>query len=266
MPWSVAAAVIGAGASIYSANQQADAAQNAANAQSAGTGTANAELARQFDITNNNAEPYRRQGGLALDKLSMLLGLSGGGEGYGSLAKPFTGSDFWNDPGVKFGLEQGTNTLQNSAAARGQLYSGPTGRALERYGTDYAGTKFNEAFNRNLQTKQLLGNQLAGLSGTGQTAVGQVGTIGANTANQIGQNTIGAANVQAAAQLASGSAYGGAANQIGGRATNYLRQQATANSTPNYGVGDPYSNSFVGPPASSGSYNYVNDPYYGPYQ
>lgn len=221
MPWGFAIGAVGA---VAAASIGAESSEDAANTQAASKDASTAEQRAAREQARADSAPYRETGYKALDRLSVLLGLTPG-SGSGSLTQPFTGANLTSDPGYQFGLKQGQETLQNSLAARGGLYSGAAGKALTRYGQDYAGTKFNEAFNRDLQTKQLTGNQLAGVSGTGQTSVGQINALGANTANQIGANAIGSGDAQAAAQLARGSAYGNAFNQVAGTGINYLRQQ-----------------------------------------
>ena len=134
---------------------------------------------------------------------------------YGSLLKPFTGADLQNEPGFKFGLEQGVQARDRSASSRGGLYSGATLAALERYGNDYGSTKFGEAFNRDQIAKNQNFNMLSGVAGTGQTATSQLGTLGATMAQNNGQNMIGAGNAQAAGSLAQGNIWGNAVNQLG---------------------------------------------------
>ena len=132
---------------------------------------------------------------------------------YGMLTRQFTGDNLQNDPGYAFGLQQGTQAIERGASARGGLYSGATLKALQRYGQDYGGTKFNEAFNRDRVTKNDLFNQLSGLSGTGQIATNQVGQAGQNYANQAGNIGLSNANMQGAAGLAQANILRGGVNQ-----------------------------------------------------
>lgn len=131
---------------------------------------------------------------------------------FGSLMKTFTGADLVNEPGYQFGLEQGTRSMNGTAAARGNLLSGAAIKEAARYGTDYAGTKFGEAFNRDASTKNRLYNQLAGIAGTGQTANGQVATAGMNYANNAGNIALGVGNAQGASQIAGSNALSTAVN------------------------------------------------------
>ncbi len=51
---------------------------------------------------------------------------------------------FQTDPGYQFGLKQGQKALEASAAAKGNLLSGNTLRAVSEYGQDYGWGKFND--------------------------------------------------------------------------------------------------------------------------
>jgi hypothetical protein len=227
----IGAGVLGAGAAIYSGNK-------AANAQESAVNSANSLQDKEYQQTRVDQAPYRTTGYSALSRMSDLLGLSGNtsADGYGSLNKPFTGSSVATDPGYQFGLNQGVKTAQDSAAARGGLYSGATLKALTQYGNDYATTKFDDAFNRDKTTKDTEYNRLAGVAGTGQTATNMVDTTGANVAANQGGNLIGAGNARGAADIGVGNAIGNAANQ--GTAW-WLRYGNTASAPPVTNGSDP---------------------------
>lgn len=222
---SVAAGGYGAwaqiGASLLGSAIQSNQISKAASTQAAAADRATAASDAQYQQTRADQAGYRARGDAAGSRLAMLLGLGGaaGAPGaasdplYGSLSKIFTGADLESEPGYKFGLDQGNKNIQGSAAARGGLFSGATLKALQRYGTDYGGTKYNEAFARDDATKTRLYNQLAGVSGTGQTATQATGAAGfANAANAANYG-IGAANAGAAASLAQGNILQNSINQ-----------------------------------------------------
>jgi hypothetical protein len=144
---------------------------------------------------------------------------------YGSLLKDFTGADLTSEPGYQFQLAEGTKALQRSAAARGGLYSGATLKGLQRYGTDYAGTKYNEAFNRDLTSKQAKYNFLAGVSGTGQTATSQTAQLGALNAANTGNLITSGGAARAAGIVGSSNAI----NQTIGNAANIYQNYAMLN-------------------------------------
>lgn len=156
---------------------------------------------------------------------------------YGSLLRPyrngeefnFTGSDLASDPGYQFGLNQGTQGIERSQAARGNFLSGGAMKELARFNEDYAGTKFNDAYSRNLSTwntnlgaynqnRNTIYNFLTGQSQMGQNSAAQVGAAGNQTATSVGNNIMGAGNSAAAAQVAGSNAL---ASGINGAANAY---------------------------------------------
>jgi hypothetical protein len=57
-----------------------------------------------------------------------------------------------NDPGYKFGFDEGMRALQTDRAARGVLRTGGTLKDFMKWGNDYATQNYDNVFNRNLQT------------------------------------------------------------------------------------------------------------------
>ena len=76
------------------------------------------------------------------------------------------------------------------AAARGQLRSGATEKALTRYASDYATTKYENYLNR-----------LQSLAGQGLTGAGGLGQIGYGTGRGIAQNYLTGGMGQAAGYI-----------------------------------------------------------------
>lgn len=132
---------------------------------------------------------------------------------FGSLLKPFTGADLVNEPGYQFGLQQGQQAIDRSAASKGGLYSGATMKALNRFGQDYGGTKFGDAFNRDMSSKTQQYNFLSNAAGLGNTANNQSMAAGANYANAVGNNALGMGNVSAANALTQGTIWGNMINK-----------------------------------------------------
>jgi hypothetical protein len=114
-----------------------------------------------------------------------------------------TGQNDWVDswsyesssPSYAFRKGEGTKTLERSAAARGRLFSGATGMALQRYGQDFASQEFENDFQR-----------LGALSGAGSNAQNMTINAGANYANQAGANINNAGAARASGYLAQGQA------------------------------------------------------------
>jgi hypothetical protein len=197
----------------------------------------------------------------------------------GSLMKPFgetwkapTADEAAQDPGYQFGRDEGQKALERSAAARGDILSGGTAKGLLKFGNDYASTKYNDVFNRDLtgfttrynqynndQSTQF--NRLAALMGLGQTTASTLGTAGQNYANsgttilnnvgtQVGNNLQNAAAARASGYVGSGNAWAGAVNGTANNLSNlYLLSQLGNSGTnpmsylqtdPTYGTGVGY--------------------------
>lgn len=131
---------------------------------------------------------------------------------YGSLMKAFTGADLENEPGYQFGMAEGQKAIDRRAASGGGYFSGAALKAAQRFGQDYAGTKFGEAFNRDTANKTNTFNRLSSLTGGGQTAANQVGAAGQGYANQVGNNLTANANAQGSAGIAGANAWNDAIN------------------------------------------------------
>jgi hypothetical protein len=139
-----------------------------------------------------------------------------GDAGYGSLTKPFDVEEFYNyaDPGYAFQLQQGNQALQNSAAAGSGALSGAALKDLIGYNQQFAGSAYNDAFNRYQTQQGNIYSRLMGVSQLGQGAAAGVGAQGTTLAGNAGQAISNA-----------GAAYGagmvGAGNSLSSGATNY---------------------------------------------
>jgi hypothetical protein len=200
--WMIPAAIIGSSllgsrASSSAASTQAAAADRAADVQ-------REIFERQVEL----GRPYREAGEQALNKLIPLA----------TEYTPFGMQQFQADPGYAFRLSEGQKALERSAAARGGLMGGATGKALTRFGQEMGSQEYQNAFNRYQSERQARLNPLQSLAGVGQTAAqnlaGQAGQFGSNLAETIG------AGAQARA-----SGYMGAANAITGGLGQYMNYQ-----------------------------------------
>lgn len=160
-----ASVVVGA----VAANQQKKAAQRAAGAQTAASRTAIEEERRQFDISREQAEPFRQAGLSALEQQQALLGLSG------QEAQQQAFQQFQESPGQAFLRGRGEKAILRGASATGGLGGARVQEALQQQGIGFA--------------QQDLQNQLARLgsiAGQGQAVTGNVAQLGAGTAANIG--------------------------------------------------------------------------------
>ena len=217
----IAGASIGAGASLSAAGTQADAAKSAAQLQSTDAANSLAFQKQEFNTQQANEAPWLKTGTSALGQLN-------GGQLPGFQAP--TGATEQNDPGYQFRLQQGTQALENSAAAKGGLLTGNTGQALENYGQNYASNEYSNVYNRamNEYNTNVLGpyNRLSSLAGVGQqtaNALGQQGQaaaagvagINATAGQQVGQNINNAGAATASGYVGAGNAISGGINNIG---------------------------------------------------
>lgn len=213
MPFIIGAAIVGsaalgAAASNKAAGQMSDADRYAAS------------LAQgQYQQTRQDLMPWQEGGRISLSSLMALLGqvpnqrIPKTSEAYGSLLRPFTPGDLANEPGYQFGLEQGNLAINRGASAGGLRLSPATIKALEKFNQDYAGTKYGEAFGRNLANKQFTYNSLAGISKQGLGAAGQTGAFGQQAAGQSGLASMAGGEAQAAGTVGMTNAITGGLGQ-----------------------------------------------------
>lgn len=199
---------LGAGAALISAGLGATAAQRAADTQAAASDRALAQAKGIYDTTRADLEPWRTAGTGAVGTLSDLL------KPGGSLMKTFTGADLPNDPGYQFGLSEGEKAINRAALAGGRYLGGRTLKELTRYGTDYAGTKFNEAFQRDSADKTQKYGFLSGLSSQGANAAALQGNQGANFSNTAAGLMTGGANANAAGTVGTANAVSNSLSQF----------------------------------------------------
>lgn len=107
-----------------------------------------------------------------------------------------------NDPFYQFQLQQGLDAVQGSAAARGNLRSGATLKALTEYGQGMASQQAQQGYNRAMNRR----NELMQLAGMGANALGSIAgrgsiapQVAANTALQNADYTMQKANIMSGA-------------------------------------------------------------------
>lgn len=200
MPWGVVAGAVISGVAAYgSANAQKSAAQNAANASQQAMQQSIAEQQREFNIEQQNLAPWLSAGTSALGQMQTLN--SG------------DYSSFQQSPDYQFAMQQGLLGLDNSAAARGSLYSGGQSADVLSYAQGLAEQNYNTYYNR-----------LAGLSGAGQTTATQLGNAGMEMANQIGNYYMNNAQNQASSYYNEANAKSNLYGNLAGIAGNAFGQ------------------------------------------
>lgn len=201
MPWSF---IIPAAVSLFSSSQQSDAAQSAANTQADAANRAADLQYKMFQEQKALQEPWRQAGVNALAKLQTAADYT-----------PFGQSQFQADPGYAFRLAEGQKALERSAAARGGLLSGGTGKALTRYGQEAGSQEYQNAFNRYQAERQARLGPLQSLAGVGQTAANTLGSAAGQYGSNVGNLYLGQGESQGNALLAGARARGSAYQGIG---------------------------------------------------
>lgn len=198
----VGSGIIGAGASLYGANKQADAANQAANLQKG-----------MFDENVARTQPFVDFGSHQLPTLNKLL--TPGASQTDTLSKL---------PGFQFGQQWGQKAITNQGTMNG--LSGNTLRA----GADYATGSAQQYFGNYV-------NQLLSAAGIGSNAAAGLGNQSVNAGNSIGQSLIGAGTATAAGALGGAASLASGVNGM----TNYLTQQDLINKLTNGGMYGPSS-------------------------
>jgi len=202
--WVAGAVVVGSGINAYAANkaagEQSDAMERSAELQY-----------KQYQDTVARQKPFYDVGVNALPELVEA-----------SKYQPFTMDKFQADPGYAFRLKEGQKTLERSAAARGGLLSGGTGKALQRFGQEFGSQEYTNAFNRYQAEREARLRPLQSLTGMGQTTGQQVSQAGQTMAAGVGD-----AMGSAAAARASG--YVGTGNALTSGLNTYLNYQQGQN-------------------------------------
>jgi hypothetical protein len=226
------AAVVGAVSSNIAANKQAGAANHAADLQT-----------QQWQTTQDNLAPYMNLGNAAINPLLTAMGYNYTKNDDGTYS--INGTDSSNilqqkygnfsapnqyeaeaTPGYQFTLNQGLKATQSSAAARGLGTSGAALKGASTYATGLADSTYNDVYNRALSAynanKDTFNtnynvaannvNRLQGMVSNGQNAAATTGSLGAATANSIGNTLTSGANASAAGTVGTSNALSGAMN------------------------------------------------------
>jgi len=210
------AGLFGAGASNYlmpaalvgNALIGAGAAKSAASTQAAAQQQANQLLAQQYQQQRADLQPYSAAGVNALSKFQGMADYT-----------PFGTSQFQADPGYAFRLSEGQKALERSAAARGGLLSGGTGKRIAAYGQEAASQEYQNAFNRYQTERAAKLAPYQSLINTGQaSAAGQANAAG-NYGVQAGQGLTNIGGAQAAGTM-------GGANALASGLGQYLNYNA----------------------------------------
>lgn len=275
---TIGSGIIGASSASKAANAQTQAAQTAANTQLSMYNQTRSDLSPYMTMGNSalsqlgamfglgsfggaggGAAPAGAggaagggQGGMIGGLVNQVAQQAGGGAPAGGAGTFTQGSGvpdpnamfsaLSNFPGYQFGMQQGMQALDRSAASRGMLLSGAQTKAAQEFGSNYAMQ----------QAWQPYVSQLNTLSSLGENAGAQVGNQGATAAAGAAQSQLAAGQSQAAGSVGVGnqlqgmiqnglqaySQYGGGASSNGATPGGY---SAPGGGTSSFYTGTPYT-------------------------
>lgn len=192
MPWG---AVIGA---VVGGIAQNSAAKKGAKATDQSSQRSIDEQRRQFDLTRQDQMPWLDAGRGALGDMQRLMG--------GDFSK------FYQSPDYTFARDQGLQSLERGAAARGGMYSGGADADRMRFASGLASQNYGNFYSR-----------LQSMAGQGQTTASNLGQMGMGMANNIGNSLMNAGNARASAYQQQGNNWAQLAGGLGNMFT-YGRQ------------------------------------------
>lgn len=214
-----------AGATVVAAGIGYMASENASDKQADALSSDRALQKYMYDQTREDNMSALESRNSSLTRLQELLGIGGNtsAKGYGSLGGPITVGDVTKDPGYQFGMTQGMQALNNQLTARGMRNSGAAAMAGARYATDYATTKYDDAFNRTIAGRQAQLNPFLALADKGQFGANTIAQAGQNYASGMSNNYINQGNLSAANTMAQYGALSNGVNQLAGWYANQNR-------------------------------------------
>ena len=200
----IGGAVVGGAATVFASGKAEDAAEVQAQAIKESSDKSAAVQWAMFQKSVELTEPWREAGEEALGDLVNMIEAGPG---------DFVPED---DPGFKFGYEEFIEkpTLR-AASATGKLGGGGIQKALTRYASDYASTKYDNFLDRWYQSL----TPLQSVAGVGQTTATQQGQQAILTGQNVGQNLLasgrGVGEARASGYINQANIWGGYGSGVG---------------------------------------------------
>lgn len=228
MPFAAVGGGLSAIGGIVGSGKQADATKQAAADQEAAANNATDLQKQEFSTVQQNEAPYVAAGTTALGQLQTQLpnltqSFNPTAAGLPSQFS-FDPSMVQNDPAYQFALQQGTQALQRTAAAKGEVLGAATQKQIGAFTTGTADQYYNQdqaqaaqvyqqnygnAFNTFTANQNNVFNKLASVAAAGQGGVTQVNNAGGQFATNAGNNIIGAGNAAGASAIGVANAQNG---------------------------------------------------------
>ena len=221
-------AAVSIGSNLIGGAMQSDAAQSAADAQSAAAANQIALQKQIFDTQNKQLAPQRGLGYTAVNQIGSLLpGTSQTYDAQGNPTGTQTGQDYLTHqfnaqdlnanlaPNYQWQLGQGQQALNAQNNATGGLVGGNAQKALQDYTQNFAGNAYQNAFNNYSNQRSNIYNTLASIAGLGQSAQTATNTAASNYGTNVGNLATGSAAAQGAGMVGSANAWSGALGNAG---------------------------------------------------
>ena len=213
---SLLGGILGQSAAGKAGSILSGAATNAANNQNQAGAQSQNDLTKEINQAGSTLSPYTSLGSTTANELTQALAPGGAlTQGWNQTFSAPTAAQAAATPGYQFQVQQATNALQNSAAARGGLLSTGTAKNLLNYTNGLASTNYQNTYNNALQTyntnlgtfetnQNNLYNRLSGGTQLGLNAGENLNSTQANLTNSL------ANNITSTAQLSNQDLLGGA--------------------------------------------------------
>ena len=178
MAWvAIGSAVIGAGASIYGASQEADAQSEASETSFLMALEAITFQDEAMGEISALQDPWITAGTNALEALQNAPDFEFTPETF----------EFMADPSYEWRVNEGIEALDASGASDGRVLSGAQDKALMTYGQDMASQEYQNAWNRFMQEEQFRYNTEVGEFGINQGSDQFLAGAGQNATNVLSQ-------------------------------------------------------------------------------
>lgn len=237
MPWSVAAAGIGALGALGGGAMGKSGAKSASSQQAAAQQQALAYQKQIHDQAAGQFAPFIQGGTNALGALGQLMGINIPGSGYTGNAldsyKQFTQTPFYQFP-----LDQGIQAADRSAAAHGSLQSPGQLAAVNKWAQDYGSGRFSNYIGQLANLAGIANTDIGTLSGQGNQAAGNVLTAESGIGTAQAAGTTGATNSMTNALSQAAALLGGGLKQFGSS----YGSGSSSNPLPNYTGTSPDTN------------------------
>jgi hypothetical protein len=184
------------GATLISGMAQADAAGDAAAAQTQASEAGIAEQRRQFDVVQKLLEPYVTGGTKAFEQQQALVGVQGQRAALAALEQ---------GPAFQALTQQGENAILQQASATGGLRGGNVQAALAQFRPQLLSQLIEQQY-----------GQLGGLAKYGQASAAGTGAAAQETGTNVANLLAAQGAATAGGQLAAGKAFGSIPAAISG--------------------------------------------------